>query len=330
MKQVKKVLSALALTGMLVPTFALAQQEKKENKEVEQIIITRKGSKDQKVNIEINGDKVTVNGKPADQLKENEVSVKVRKFKEMEALSGMNRFNDEDHWNFNEGNNVFMYNVDENRAMLGVATENSDKGAAVKEVSKESAAEKAGLKAGDIITKVDDTKIVTPDDLTKAIQAHKPGDKVTIAFLRDQKEQQTTADLTKWKGMPMQMGMGNLNLNIPQFNFKSFQDKNDLNGKLWNVVSDRPKLGMSVQDTEDGKGVKVIDVDDEGNAKKAGIKEGDLITSINGKEVNSADEVARIVRENRDKNTVSIKLKRNGKTQDIEVKIPRKLKTADL
>jgi serine protease Do len=330
MKQVKKYLTALALTGLLMPTFALAQQEKKENKEVEQIIITRKGNSDQKVNIEINGDKVTVNGKAADQLKDNDVSVKVRKFKEMEALSGMDHFNfnNDDRWNFNDGNNVFMYNVDENRAMLGVATENNDKGAAVKEVSKESAAEKAGLKVGDVITKVDDTKIVAPDDLTKAIQTHKPGDKVTITFLRDQKEQQVTTELTKWKGVPMQTQ--NFDLKIPQFNFKSFQDKNDLYGKLWNDYDNRPKLGMSVQDTEDGKGVKVIDVDDEGNAQKAGIKEGDLITSINGKDVNSADEVAKIVKENRDKNSVSIKLKRNGKTQDIEVKIPRKLKTADL
>jgi serine protease Do len=92
----------------------------------------------------------------------------------------------------------------------------------------------------------------------------------------------------------------------------------------------RPKLGLSVQDTEDGKGVKVIDVDDEGNANKAGVKQDDVITSINDKEVNSADEVAKIVRENKDKPSIMLKLKRNGKAQNIEVKMPRKLKTADL
>jgi serine protease Do len=32
-------------------------------------------------------------------------------------------------------------------------------------------------------------------------------------------------------------------------------------------------MGMVVQDTDDGKGVKVVDVDDEGTAFKAGIKE---------------------------------------------------------
>ena len=78
------------------------------------------------------------------------------------------------------------------------------------------------------------------------------------------------------------------------------------------------------------QGVKVIDVDDEVNAKKAGIKEDDLITEIDGKAVNSADEVARIVRDSREKNSMMFKINRGGKTQNIEVKIPRKLKTADL
>ena len=85
-----------------------------------------------------------------------------------------------------------------------------------------------------------------------------------------------------------------------------------------------------MQDTDDGKGVKVIDIDDEGNAKKAGVKENDVIIAVNDKEVNSADEVAKIVRENKDKPSVMLKIKRDGKTQNIEVKMPRKLKTADL
>jgi serine protease Do len=46
--------------------------------------------------------------------------------------------------------------------------------------------------------------------------------------------------------------------------------------------------------------------------------------------VNSADEVAKLVKENKDKPTISLKIKRAGKVQSIEVKMPRKLKTADL
>jgi len=99
---------------------------------------------------------------------------------------------------------------------------------------------------------------------------------------------------------------------------------------MWDAYNGRPKLGLSVQDSEDGKGVKVIGVDDESNAEKAGVKEEDVITEINGKEVNGADEVARIVRENKDKISIKLKVIRDGKPMDVDVKIPRKLKTADL
>jgi serine protease Do len=46
-----------------------------------------------------------------------------------------------------------------NRALLGVVSEKNDNGAKITSVTKESAAEKAGLKKDDIITKVGDTKI---------------------------------------------------------------------------------------------------------------------------------------------------------------------------
>ncbi|MEI2740513.1 MAG: PDZ domain-containing protein [Chitinophagaceae bacterium] len=63
-----------------------------------------------------------------------------------------------------------MFTEDANRAMLGVTTEKVDEGAESKlTVTKESAAEKIGLKEGDIITKVDDKKIENPDDLSAAI-----------------------------------------------------------------------------------------------------------------------------------------------------------------
>ena len=74
----------------------------------------------------------------------------------------------------------------------------------------------------------------------------------------------------------------------------------------------------------------MIEVDEESNAAKAGVKEGDILTHVNDKEVNGADEVAKVVRENKDKSSIKLQLKRDGKTQNIEVKIPKKLKSADL
>lgn len=55
-------------------------------------------------------------------------------------------------------------------------------------------ADKAGLKPGDVITKLDDTVIDSGPTLIGEIWTHKPGDKVTITYKRDGKEH--TADLT--------------------------------------------------------------------------------------------------------------------------------------
>ena len=74
----------------------------------------------------------------------------------------------------------------------------------------------------------------------------------------------------------------------------------------------------------------MIDVDEDGNAAKAGIKEDDIITEVDGKAVNSADEIAKVIKESKDKASVKVKLLRNGKPETLEVKIPKKLKTADL
>src|SRR5206468_5038748 len=101
------------------------------------------------------------------------------------------------------------------------------------------------------------------DDLTKIVRGHKPGDKVTITYLRDKKELKTTATLTKWKG-----GDFSALAKIPDMEWNMVSPKIEGMPKFkmspgqYYAFDNRPRLGLSVQDTEDGKGVKVIDVDD--------------------------------------------------------------------
>ncbi len=199
MKQIKTYLSLLALGIFMLPAALLAQKENKDkdkdkekDKDIQEIVITRKGEKSNKVIVEIVGDKVTVNGKPAGEYKDGDVMVNTHKYKGWGTLVRSPRST---YTITGDGNNFFT--EDDNRAMLGVVTDKEDEGAEISEITKESGAEKAGLKEGDIITKLDDKKIEDPDDLTKAIREHKPGDKVTITYLRDKKEQKVTAELTK-------------------------------------------------------------------------------------------------------------------------------------
>lgn len=342
MKQIWIKFSAFVFAvALLVPASLLAQKEEKdkdkevkEKKDVDQIIITRKGDKNEKITVEINGDKITVNGKPLEEYKDKEgdVSVRLQKYKE---LGGFGRLNEAFNYN---GNDFKFFNEDANHAMLGVTTEKVEAGVAIQDITKESAAEKAGLKEKDIITKIDDKKIEDPDDLSTAIKDHKPGDKVTVTYLRDKKEQKATVELTKWKGMNIfsatpgyKMDMGNMNFDKSMPRIQSMPRTMTIpGGQNWSWSGGAPKLGLSIQDTDDGKGVKVIEVDDESNAEKAGVKKDDIITEVDGKAINGTDEMAKIIRESKDKTSIMLKLQRSGKAQNIEVKMPRKLKTADL
>jgi putative serine protease PepD len=68
---------------------------------------------------------------------------------------------------------------------VGDAANNA--GAEVSSVQSGSPAATAGLKAGDVITALDAKPITSADDLTAAISAHAPNDKVTLAVTRDGK-----------------------------------------------------------------------------------------------------------------------------------------------
>ena len=64
-------------------------------------------------------------------------------------------------------------------------------GAFVYSVNKGGAGEKAGLKMGDVITKVDSTDITSMEDLTAAKKGHKAGDTVTVTYYRNGQTQTT-------------------------------------------------------------------------------------------------------------------------------------------
>jgi serine protease Do len=94
-------------------------------------------------------------------------------------------------------------------------------------------------------------------------------------------------------------------------------------------VVQRAILGVSIQDITDElakqhdldelEGVYVNEVREEGAAKAAGIKMGDIILAINGTVVNSASELQEQVSRYRPNDKISVMVKREGKTKQIEV-----------
>ncbi|MBC8325291.1 MAG: PDZ domain-containing protein [Verrucomicrobia subdivision 3 bacterium] len=80
------------------------------------------------------------------------------------------------------------------RAQLGLP---EGIGVSVGHVAKGSPAEKAGLKVNDIITQLEDQLIINSQQLQTLIHTKKPGDEVTLTFLRKGKEHKAKAKLAK-------------------------------------------------------------------------------------------------------------------------------------
>jgi serine protease Do len=314
--------------------------------EYDEIVIKRKDNKDAKVTIEIRDGQVFVDGKPVSEYDNDNLSVRRKKIRVMDGSAFS--FSDLDGLKtltmpempempevkvspFRNGSGGWNYDGDmmkrgTNRAFLGVTSQKmeSEEGAKVTVVSKGSAAEKAGLRTGDLITKVDEIRVDGPGTLSEAVRKYKPEDKVTLTIKREGKEQKVTVVLGKMKtaqAYSFQMPDGQ-NFN---FDYKGMEAPRAM---IWNAG--QPRLGIKAQDTEEGKGVKVLDVDDESPADKAGIKEGDIITRFDGTEVNSATQLSELARASKDKGMFKVSVLRDGKPQELEVRIPKKLKTANL
>jgi serine protease Do len=97
-----------------------------------------------------------------------------------------------------------------------------------------------------------------------------------------------------------------------------------------NYFPRQQKLGVKIQDTEEGNGVKVLEVDKDSPAEKAGLKKEDVVTEIGGKKITNTDEMREQLMENMEKSTYNIKATRNGSAMSFDIKIPKKLKTANL
>lgn len=325
-----------------------------EKNEQREVIIRSNGDKEISLKIDINGDTVTINGKPLEEFKEENVTINKRKMiirdgndmmtfnfdgpkgmPEMialDALKGMNR------------------HVMSSRPFLGVTTEKATGGAKIVEIAKGSAAEKAGLQKDDIITKVGDQQVTDAESLANIISSKKPKEEIKLSYLRQSKKKDAKIILGERKEnrsmsysfkqpnvmihpnphmQIMPMPDGNMmydNFNSDKFNFGPMEEMEDFKGGF----PRQKRLGLKIQDTEEGGNVKIISVEDSSAAQKAGLQKDDIITEINGQKISNTDDAREQLQEAAEKSAYTIKAKRNGIDMSFDVKIPKKLKTANL
>lgn len=328
----------------------------KDKKQTEEIVIRKKGDKDLDLNVVIKGDEILINGKPLSEYKDDDITVNKRKMIVRNRDGNVSIFDNDDEFPRTPRPPMTTWSNESSGAFLGVSTDKDDDGAKItEEVDKETAAGKAGLQKGDIIMKLDDKKIDGPGSLFEAVNAKKPKDEVKITYKRNGKEKTTKATLGERKvafaksysfsspdgsartfTMPYTLNDDNVQYYGSgeefQDRMRSLQDRlGDLDSRNFNFeFSPRPKLGLKIQDTEEGNGVKVLEVADSSAAANAGLKKDDIITEIGGTKISNTDEARDQLHENAEKSSYQVKARRNGSEMTFTVKIPKKLKTTNL
>jgi serine protease Do len=143
-------------------------------------------------------------------------------------------------------------------------------GVFVATVAPGSAAEKAGIKAKDVIVKIDDTDIASPAQLQETVAEHRPGDNIKISYIRNGRENNTSVLLKNIDGTTaiVREGTGE-----------------SVFGSKLVPLSPSEKKEYTID-----SGAKVADVGD-GKLKDLGIKNGTIISTINGKRENSAADI---------------------------------------
>jgi serine protease Do len=154
----------------------------------------------------------------------------------------------------------------------------SPDGALVSNVERGGAADKAGLKAGDVIRKVNGQPIISGGDLSAMVSVAKPGDKLALEVWRDGKLVQLNATL------------GNANDKPDPYDRENLAG-NDGGGKLGLVL--RPLDPVERRQVGVASGLVIEDAG--GAAQAAGVQPGDLLLAVNGKPVSSVAQVREVV-----------------------------------
>ena len=149
-------------------------------------------------------------------------------------------------------------------------------GALVSNVEKGGPADKAGLKAGDVIRKMNGQKIVASGDLPALVGQAMPGDKVTLEVWR------------QGKSVTVEGKLGDAN----ERNVAAVQNDQQ---------ASKLRLGLSLRQLdpqerrESGLPSGLLIEDAGGAAASAGVQPGDVLLSVNGRAVNNVNEVRELV-----------------------------------
>lgn len=156
-------------------------------------------------------------------------------------------------------------------------------GALVSEVTPGSPAEKAGIKAGDVITDFNGKPVKDSRTLRLAVAAVAPGATANISVNRNGKTEKLTITVGNQPGESVATSQGGLGKN---------EDTGTLNGVGVADLDARTRRAFGIPNSVTG--AVITDVDPESAAAAAGLRPGDVIQEINREPVTNADDAVKL------------------------------------
>jgi serine protease Do len=238
----------------------------------------------------------------------------------------------------------------------------SARGVYLSDVEKDSPAEKAGLKSGDVITEFNGEKVESVAQFRRLVRETPSGRTISITVWRDGRSQTLTATMGSAASQfdihvdgDLPRVLRNFTLNAPNrellvpsqprgFSFAMpdaegwgfGEGQGSGNNSFVFRTSPTPMLGISAESVSgqlgtyfgapDGEGVLVREVNTGSPAEKGGLKAGDVITKIDGDRVRTLNEMQSKLREKREAKTVQITVMRKGAEATVTVE-PAKSQT---
>jgi serine protease Do len=341
----KKIL--LGLASLVCIQFATAQAAGSNNKEVViekkvnkttgpkadssmRVTVTINGDTTENIAVMVDGDKITINGEEV-----NATDPRLKKIKRGN-VNGLRL--ESKPFGLSPERNTFIFKKapQPNRAFLGVVTEKGTVGARIVEISENSPAAKAQLKVGDHITSVNEEKIKDPESLYAAIGKYTPNELIHLVYTRGNKTMKVDLTLDKNTNADQAMTFSEAPLDERtlelldnmggQYKFSMPELPNM--DQLMTRADKKAKLGISVEDLETGKGIKVTNVSEGSPAAKAGILKDDILTQLNDSDIPDVNFMK--WQYYFPGQVLKMGIERKGEKRTIEVKIPKKINTADL
>ncbi len=180
-------------------------------------------------------------------------------------------------------------------------------GALLSEINPDSAAQKAGLKAGDIVLAVNGEKIISSGDLVAKLYTHSPGETVELTILRNGAQSTVPVTLQELKETAAKPGEPS-----DEDNRGTAQPGQGQNDNLGFSFQDQTPDIVSQLPAGAPKGPVVTNVIQQGPAAQAGLQAGDVVIKVGNTAIVSARQLAVVLKKSDLKSGVRLYLWRDG------------------